>query len=62
MPKCNNEKYGSGASVFPLSRDDLDSAALSSNPDFLRLLENSVKRAESEGWVPLAEVRRRLGV
>ena len=50
------------AAVFPFSTDDLDSLALSSNPDFLRLLEKSVKRAETEGWVPLAEVRRRLGV
>lgn len=50
------------AAVFPFSKDDLDSMVLSSNPDFLRLLEKSVKRGETEGWVPLAEVRRRLGV
>jgi len=50
------------AAVFPFSKDDLDSIALSSNPHFLRLLEKSMKRGETEGWVPLAEVRRRLGV
>lgn len=61
MRRRKHEKPETRAAVFPFSKDDLDSMVLSSNADFLRLLEKSVNRGVTEGWLPLAEVRRRLG-
>jgi prevent-host-death family protein len=50
------------AAVVPFTQDDLDSLSLSNNPAFLSILEKSINRAMEEGWVPMSEARRRLGL
>lgn len=41
---------------------DLEAWSLGNNPQFLALLERSRERLRKEGGIPLAEVRRRLGL
>jgi prevent-host-death family protein len=50
------------AVLLPLDNTDLETASLSSNPDFLRLIERSRSRAKQEGAISTEEVRRRLGL
>src|SRR5437016_4551332 len=50
--------------VFSVEGMDLDqeTLSLSTNPDFLALMERSRARYRAEGGIPLEEVRRRLGL
>lgn len=50
------------AVVLPLENTDLETASLSSNPRFLKLIEHSRSRMREEGGIPSVEVRRRLGL
>jgi prevent-host-death family protein len=49
------------AVLLPLENTDLETASLSSNPRFIKLIERSRSRMRQEGGVSSAEVRRRLG-
>lgn len=48
--------------VVPVSKADLESLSLATNPDFLALLERSRARYRREGGISHAEVRTRLGL
>lgn len=49
--------------VMPLTKhDDWESVSLSTNPQFIEIIERSRSRARSEGSLSLAEVRKRLGL
>ena len=50
------------AVLLPLENTDLETASLSSNPRFLKLIERSRSRMSQEGGISSAEVRRRLGL
>jgi antitoxin (DNA-binding transcriptional repressor) of toxin-antitoxin stability system len=50
------------AAVVPGNEQDVESLALSVNPQFQSILERSQKRLETEGGVTSAEVRARLGL
>ncbi len=50
------------AVLVPLENTDLETASLSSNPRFLKLIERSRSRMSHEGGISSAEVRRRLGL
>ena len=41
---------------------DVEAWSLGSNPDFLAMMERFRERGRREGGIPLAEVRRRLGI
>jgi len=48
------------AALVPLEQADLETVALSSDPDFLELIRSSRARHAQEGGLSSAEVRRRL--
>jgi prevent-host-death family protein len=50
------------AALVPVNGVDLEALALSTNPDFLDLIEASRRRQRDEGGIPEAQVRRRLGL
>jgi prevent-host-death family protein len=50
------------AVLVPVEGVDLESLALSTDPDFLALIECSRLRQQAEGGISSAEVRRRLGL
>ncbi len=49
------------AALVPIENADLESVALSTNPQFLELIEHSRTRARSEGGLSSEEMRRRFG-
>jgi antitoxin (DNA-binding transcriptional repressor) of toxin-antitoxin stability system len=48
------------AALVPLENVDLETLSLSTNPQFLDLIERSRRRLEREGGIPEEEIRRRL--
>jgi hypothetical protein len=46
--------------ILPLINVDWESIALSTNPEFIALIERSRARAREEGTVSAAEMRRRV--
>jgi prevent-host-death family protein len=48
------------AVILPLTNADWETIALSTNPEFLALIERSRARATSEGSLSAAEMRRRV--
>jgi len=48
------------AALVMLEHTDLETVALSSDPEFLALIQNSRERQAREGGLSSAEVRRRL--
>ena len=50
------------AALIYITGDDLESAALSTHPKFLAILEESLARLQAEGGISSEEMRRRLGV
>lgn len=50
------------AVLLPLENADMESVALSSNPQFVELIERSRSRLAAEGGVSSEEVRRQLGM
>jgi antitoxin (DNA-binding transcriptional repressor) of toxin-antitoxin stability system len=50
------------AAIVPANEQEVESLLLSINPQFQAILERSQQRMESEGGVPSAEVRKRLGL
>ena len=48
------------AVILPLTNVDLESIALSTNPEFIALIERSRARAREEGELSAAEMRRRV--
>ncbi len=50
------------AALLPLPDTDLETLSLSTNPEFLALIERSRERHEKEGGISSEEMRRRLGL
>lgn len=50
------------AALVPLENADLETATLSTHPQFLALIERSRARQKREGGISSAEIRRRLGM
>ena len=50
------------AVLLPLENTDLETASMSSNPRFLKLIERSRSRVSQEGGISSAELRRQLGL
>lgn len=50
------------AALVPIENTDLETATLSTNPQFLALIERSRSRQKAEGGISAAEMRRRLGL
>jgi antitoxin (DNA-binding transcriptional repressor) of toxin-antitoxin stability system len=48
------------AALVPIENADLETAALSTNRQFLDLIERSRSRAQTEGGISSEEMRRRL--
>jgi len=49
--------------VMPLTEfDDKESVALSTNPDFMKIIERSRTSAREDGTIPLAEARAKYGL
>lgn len=48
--------------VFSIENADLETISLSTNPQFLALIQRSRSRQESEGGISSDEMRRRLGL
>jgi prevent-host-death family protein len=48
------------AVLLPLTNTDMETLALSTNPDFIALIERSRARARDEGGVSSEEMRRRV--
>jgi prevent-host-death family protein len=48
------------AVILPLVGTDLESVSLSTNPDFIALIERSRARSRTDGEVSSAEMRRRI--
>ena len=49
------------AAIMPVTNADPETVGLSTNPQFLQLIERSRRRHEAEGGISSAEMRRRLG-
>ena len=50
------------AALVAIKNIDLETLSLSTNPDFLALIQRSRARQKSEGGISSAEMRRRLGL
>ena len=50
------------AALVPIDNVDLETVSLSTNPQFLGLIERSRSRHRTEGGVSSDEMRRRLGL
>ena len=48
------------AVILPLAGMDLESLSLSTNPDFIALIEHSRTRSRKEGGISSAKMRRRV--
>lgn len=48
------------AALVPIENADIETVSLSSNPEFLDLIERSRVRARSEGGISSEEMRRRF--
>jgi hypothetical protein len=48
--------------IVGVDEAEVEAWSLGSNPDFLALMERFRDRGRREGGMPLAEVRRRLGI
>ena len=48
--------------VVGVDEADVEAWSLGSNPNFLAMMERFRERGRREGGIPLAEVRRRLGI
>jgi prevent-host-death family protein len=59
-PLVITDKGTPTAVILPLSNVDLESIALSTNPEFIALIERSRARARKEGTISAAEMRRRV--
>ena len=57
-PLIITKKGKAVAALVPLDDFDLESASLSMNEDFMRLIEESRKSAKERGTVPFDEVKR----
>jgi prevent-host-death family protein len=49
------------AALVPIENADMETVALSTNRDFLNLIERSRNRVKAEGGISGEEMRRRLG-
>lgn len=50
------------AAVFPIENADWESIRLSTDPQFLKLIEESRERSRKEGRLSSEEMRQRLGI
>jgi prevent-host-death family protein len=50
------------AALMPIENADRETVVLSTNPQFLALIERSRRRQETEGGISTEEMRRRLTV
>ena len=50
------------AALMPIENADRETVALSTNPQFLALIERSRRRHETEGGISTEEMRRRLRI
>jgi len=50
------------AALVHIENADLETVTLSTNPQFIALIERSRARQKAEGGIPGAELRRRLGL
>jgi prevent-host-death family protein len=50
------------AALISLENMDLETIALSTDPQFLELIEHARTQHKSEGGIPAKEMRRRLGL
>lgn len=50
------------AALVPVNNSDMETVSLSSNPEFLALIERSRARHKEEGGISSEEIRRRLGL
>jgi hypothetical protein len=50
------------AAIVPANAEEAESLLLSINPTFQAILDRSQRRLESEGGIPSADVRKRLGL
>jgi antitoxin (DNA-binding transcriptional repressor) of toxin-antitoxin stability system len=50
------------AALVPIENADIETVALSNNPQFLALIERSRARQTAEGGLSGAELRQRLGL
>ena len=50
------------AALVPIQNADWETARLSTDPQFLALIQRSRSRQEKEGGIPGREMRRRLGI
>jgi len=50
------------AALVPIENADLETASLSTDPEFLAIIERSRARHEAEGGISSEEMRRRLGI
>ncbi|HWE40423.1 MAG TPA: type II toxin-antitoxin system prevent-host-death family antitoxin [Isosphaeraceae bacterium] len=48
------------AVLLPLSNSDLETIALSTNPEFIALIERSRARTRAEGGISATEMRKRV--
>ena len=48
------------AALVPIQNTDMETVALSTNREFLDLIERSRARVRAEGGIPSAEMRRRF--
>jgi len=49
------------AALVHIENADLETVTLSTNPQFIALIERSRARQKAEGGIPSTEMRRRLG-
>ena len=50
------------AALVSVEDEDWESISLSTNPEFMAIIERSRARQAAEGGIPIEEVRRRLGL
>jgi hypothetical protein len=61
-PVIVREQDGRTFALLEVDETDLEAWSLGQNADFLRIIERSRERAQSEGWLTTEQVRAQLGI
>lgn len=61
-PVILREHSGRTFAVVEVDDADLEAWSLGNSPDFLRLIDRSRARAQTEGWLTTDQVREQLGI
>lgn len=61
-PLLVRDDVGCTFAIVQVDEADAEALSLRNNPDFWRIIDQSLARAQKEGWLTTEQVREQLGV